>query len=123
MVRNVKASRDAGSSSHRASNKRIQAALGSSAPNSQTGAASTWDALPVGVLEQVFNSLDERDLGAAACVCKTWADEAARDHRWKGTWERDVSQQGLWRWGQASGNYREQLRARALLKKGVCACL
>ena len=72
------------------------------------------------VLDKIFDHLtDVRDIAACACVCKTWEAEAARDHRWKGAWAKQVSDQGLWRWAKAEGGFREQLRANAVVRKGM----
>lgn len=68
------------------------------------GRASTppW-ASPAGALEKVFNHLELRDLAAAATVCSTWRYEASLDARWKGFWQEQVSDVGLWRWAKADG--------------------
>ena len=76
-----------------------------------------WAGLPV--LQDVLDQLeDPRDLAACRSVCRAWRDEASRDHRWRKAWNAAVSDQGLWRWARAEGGYHEQLRARALVKKG-----
>lgn len=79
---------------------------------------SAWADLPV--LDKVFDYLtDVRDIAACVCVCKSWAEEGARDHRWRAAWGKQVSDQGLWRWARAEGGYREQLRANAVVRKGT----
>lgn len=78
---------------------------------------TSWADLPI--LSDVFDLLENpRDLAACASVCRTWRDEASVDSRWRKAWSSNVSDQGLWRWAKADGGYREQLRAKALVRKG-----
>lgn len=80
----------------------------------------TWSDPPKSVLSHIFDLLDDpKDLAAAACTCRAWAQEGSRDHRWQTAWSRDVSNNGLWRWCSAAGGYREQLRAKASINKGM----
>ncbi|PRW32830.1 hypothetical protein C2E21_8028 [Chlorella sorokiniana] len=72
-------------------------------------------------LEKIFNHLDLKELAAAASTCSTWRYEAALDSRWKAFWQKEVeSDAGLWRWAQADGGYRQQLRAKRLVRRGDC---
>jgi len=81
---------------------------------------ASWTHLPV--LANVFDFLDDpKDLAACAAVCRAWRSEADRDHRWRRAWGDRVSEQGLWRWASAEGGYREQLRAKTLVRKGEVA--
>ena len=83
-----------------------------------SAAARSWADVPV--LGQILDLLqDPRDLAACACVCRSWRGEAQWHERWQGMWGREVSPQGLWRWSRADGGFREQLRARSLLRKGA----
>jgi hypothetical protein len=77
-----------------------------------------WESLPV--LGIVLDLLSSKDLAAAASVCRFWRDEAAGEERWRAHWQREVSDQGLWRWARAEGGHRAQMRARGLVRRGDC---
>lgn len=62
-----------------------------------------WDCLPHTCLQLIFDSLELRDLAAAASVCQTWRYEASLDSRWRAFWQQSVSDVGLWRWAKADG--------------------
>lgn len=79
---------------------------------------SGWDELPSSALSHVFDQLAPRDLAAAAITCKAWHREAVHDNRWEQYWRNDVGDQSLWGWARAGGGYREQLKARASVRKG-----
>lgn len=93
-----------------------------SMPFGDIHAPSGWEELPPSALATVFGLLAPRDLAAAACACRAWHAEAARDERWRRHWRETVGEQHLWRWASAGGGYREQLRARSAVKRGRCRC-
>lgn len=128
------------------------------AAQAAAGGPQGWDCLPHTCLQLVFDSLELRDLAAAASVCQTWRYEASLDSRWRAFWQRSVSDLGLWRWAKAdgerrvarglctpehpprvalrlppaccsghtpirarrAGGYRQQLRAKHLVRRGDC---
>ncbi|KAL4448863.1 hypothetical protein ABPG77_007580 [Micractinium sp. CCAP 211/92] len=86
----------------------------------QGGPPGGWDTLPPLLLDRIFNLLDPKSLAAAASVCSTWRYEANLDSRWRTFWQQEVSDSGLWRWAKADGGYRQQLRAKQLVRRGDC---
>ncbi|KAL4422825.1 hypothetical protein ABPG75_009022 [Micractinium tetrahymenae] len=86
----------------------------------QGGPPGGWDTLPPLVLDRIFDLLDLKSLAAAASVCSTWRYEASLDSRWRAFWQQQVSDSGLWRWAKADGGYRQQLRAKQLVRRGDC---
>ncbi|KAL4857432.1 Queuine tRNA-ribosyltransferase accessory subunit 2 [Chlorella vulgaris] len=84
------------------------------------GGPTGWQSLPHTCLQGIFDRLDLPELAAAASTCSTWRLEASFDARWRAFWQRQVSDVGLWRWAKADGDYRQQLRARHLVRRGDC---